>query len=256
MGGEHWADQRPIEEISQGLGFDAHLPRALKGVGERAGAGSGAGDRMGAVAAGVMLILGDIGEVREIAVGAHGYERLVGVEAVERGFELAPRGDLIVAMEADRGATNLLDQFEDLLAFLLAHRVAKDSAEQADVVAEGQILGVLKRLVRRVMDRGFEGHRAYPSAGASGRCCTAEVLRARAKIPARANYLASHQGRGGLRALCPRGVSVAAGPAPVCGRGLRSEGPRAKAVASRAPSAALSLSSHSKTTSACQPMAA
>ena len=81
---------------------------------------------MGAVAADVMLIFGDVGEVREIAVGAHDRQCLVGAEAVERRLELAPRADLVVAVEADRGLANLLDQLEDLFALLLAHRVAED----------------------------------------------------------------------------------------------------------------------------------
>ena len=91
MGGEHRAHQRAIEKVAERARFDAHLARALKGVSERAGARRGAGDRMGAVAADMMLILGDVGEVREIAVGAHNRERLVGAQAVERRLELAPR---------------------------------------------------------------------------------------------------------------------------------------------------------------------
>ena len=43
-------------------------------------------------------------------------------------------------MEADRSPADLLDQLEDLFAFLLAHRVAKDPAEQANVLAQGNIL--------------------------------------------------------------------------------------------------------------------
>ena len=101
---------------------------------------------MGAVAADMMLILGDVGEVREIAVGAHNRERLVGAQAVERRLELAPRGDLVVAMEADRGPADLLDQLEDLFALLLPDGVAEDSPKQADVVAQGDVLvGTVRR---------------------------------------------------------------------------------------------------------------
>ena len=79
---------------------------------------------MGAIATDVMLILGDVGEVREIAVGARDRERLVSVEAVERRLEFAPRAGLIVAVESDRGLPDLLDQREGLLALLLADGVA------------------------------------------------------------------------------------------------------------------------------------
>src|ERR1700733_14528301 len=80
MGGEHWAYQRVIEEVGERFRLDAHLAGALKRVGQRTGAGRRAGDRMGAVAADVMLIFGDVGEVREIAVGASDRERLLSVE--------------------------------------------------------------------------------------------------------------------------------------------------------------------------------
>ena len=61
VGGQYRADQRAIEEVAERLGLDAHLLRALKGVSERAGAWARAGDRVRAVAADVVLILGDVG---------------------------------------------------------------------------------------------------------------------------------------------------------------------------------------------------
>ena len=137
---------------------------------------------MGAIAADVMLILGDIGEVREIAEGAHDRQRLVGGQAVEHRLQLAPRADFVVAMEADRGLADALDHFENLFALLLAHGVAENSAEQTDVVAQRQVLlGLIRRRMRHALGRGIEGHRAHPSAGAADECCTAEVFGARAK---------------------------------------------------------------------------
>src|SRR5271169_3937506 len=118
---------------------------------------------MRAVAADVMLVFGDVGEMGEIAIGAHDRQRLVGVEAIERRLELAPRADLVGAMETDRGPANLLDQLIDLFALLLPHGVAEDSAEEADVVAKRQ---VLVRLIRGqsyyAFSLGVEGHREYP----------------------------------------------------------------------------------------------
>ena len=68
MGGQDRAHQRAIEEIGEGGGLDAHLAGALKGVSQRAGTRRGAGDRMGAIAPDVMLVFGDVGEVREIVI--------------------------------------------------------------------------------------------------------------------------------------------------------------------------------------------
>ncbi len=117
---------------------------------------------MRAVAADVMLVLGDVGEMREIAERPHDRERLVGAEAVEDRLELAPRADLVVAVEADGSLADLLDQRVGLLALLLAHRVAEDAAEQADVVAQRAVLvGVVV-----VGEWRVEGHGTLPSARA------------------------------------------------------------------------------------------
>ncbi len=118
---------------------------------------------MGAVAADVMLIFGDVGEMREITVGANDRERLVSVEAVERRLELAARADLVVAMKAYRGLADLLDQPEYLLALLLANGVAENSPEEPDVVAQGHVfLGIIRRAKREAVDPGGAGHRAHP----------------------------------------------------------------------------------------------
>ena len=61
-------------------------------------------------------------------------------QSVQRRFELAARCDILVAAEADRVLANVFDVVEDGLAALLAHRVAKDPAEQPDIVAQRQIL--------------------------------------------------------------------------------------------------------------------
>ena len=95
---------------------------------------------MGAVAADVVLVLGDVGEMREIGEGAHDGERLVVVEAVEDGGKFAPRPGLVVAMEADRGLTDALDEVEGLAPFMLAHGVAEQAPEQADVLAQRRVL--------------------------------------------------------------------------------------------------------------------
>ena len=136
MGGQHRAHQRAVEEGAEPLGLDARLAYPVKGEGERAGAGSGAGERMRAIAADVMLVLGDVREMGEIAEGAHNRQGLVGAEAVEHRLELAPRAELVVAVEANRRLADLLDERVGLLALLLAHRVAEDAAEQTDVVPQ------------------------------------------------------------------------------------------------------------------------
>ena len=96
-----------------------------------------------------MLVFGDVGEMREIAIGAH--DRSVWspsrLSSVASSSRRAPASlSRWKRMEALR---MLLDQLEHLFALLLAHGVAEDPAEEADVVAKRQILVGLIRGRRR-----------------------------------------------------------------------------------------------------------
>ena len=98
-------------------------------------------------AADVMLVLGDIGEMREIAEGADDLDVLIAREAVQYRLELAPRGFILLAMKTDLGPANLLDDCKDRWALLGADGVAENAAEQTDIVAQRQILvGGVKRI--------------------------------------------------------------------------------------------------------------
>src|SRR5271166_4939810 len=163
MSGQDGAHERVLEKGAERGGRDAHLARAMESEGERARTRRGRRDSMRAIAADVMLILGDIGEMREIAEGRDDRERLVGAETVEGRLQLPPGAGLVVAMEADRGLPDLFDQLEGLLALLLAHGVAENAAEEPNVVAKG---AVLVRVVV-VMELLREGHDTHPSAGAA-----------------------------------------------------------------------------------------
>ena len=98
----------------------------------------------------VVLVLGDVGEVRKIAEGADDAHGLGGRHAVEDEFQLAPRRPVVVAMEPDRGLPDAFDQVEHVGALLIAHGIAEDAPEQPDVLAQPRVR--LKRgdLVRAV----------------------------------------------------------------------------------------------------------
>ena len=98
---------------------------------------------MGSSAANMVLILGDIGEVREEAEGANELNRFVGREAVQGGLEIATSRRVLLSTEPDRVLSNLLNGVENGLAALLADRVPKDPPEQIEylLVAGGLCLG-------------------------------------------------------------------------------------------------------------------
>src|SRR5215831_8905368 len=77
--------------------------------------------------------------MREKAESANDQKRLLRRQTVQYRLELAPRGNVLVSAEANRGLANPLDDAEDRAAALLAHRVAKDSAEQPDILTERQV---------------------------------------------------------------------------------------------------------------------
>jgi len=81
-----------------------------------------------------MLVFGDVGELRKVAESADDLDALTMREAIQCRLELVPRGFIFVAVEADRGPANALNDREDRLAFLAADRIPKNAAEKTDIV--------------------------------------------------------------------------------------------------------------------------
>ena len=83
-----------------------------------------------------VLVLGDVGEMREITERAHHLDRAVVREAVEGGLELAARRGIAFAAERDRDLADALDRREHRLALLLADGVAEHPPDQPDIVSQ------------------------------------------------------------------------------------------------------------------------
>ena len=98
----------------------------------------------------VVLVLGDVGEMREIAEGADDPHRVAGRHAVEDGFEFPPRQLVLVAMEPDRGLPDALDQVEHIGALLVAHGIAENPPEQADIGPQPRIFLQRQRIIAAV----------------------------------------------------------------------------------------------------------
>ena len=140
MGGQHRADQRAGEEMAQIGRAEAGRPRMRQGLGQRARPRRSAGAAARPHLPDVVLIFGDVGEMREITEGAHDAHGLADRHAVEDDFEFAPRRPVVVPVEPDRGLPDALDQIEYVGAFLIAHGIAEDAAEQADIGPQPGIL--------------------------------------------------------------------------------------------------------------------
>src|SRR5215467_7708189 len=140
MGGEYRANDGTREKVLQPGTGNVRITSASKRVGHGAFARSRSGQRVGSCPADVMLVFGDVGELRKVAESADDLDVLTMREAIQRCFELVPCGFVFFAVEADRGLADVLNDREDRLAFLAAHGIAKNAAEQTDIVTQRQIL--------------------------------------------------------------------------------------------------------------------
>src|SRR5438128_1530619 len=94
---------------------------------------------VGSSPADVMLVFGDVGKLGKVAERADDLDALTMREAIQCRLELAPRCFIFVAVEADRGPANALNDCENRLAFLAADRIAENAAEKPDIVTQRQI---------------------------------------------------------------------------------------------------------------------
>ena len=85
-------------------------------------------------AADVVLVFGDVGQMQEIGERADDRHHRVARQLAEDRLQLCARAFVEVAREAHRILPDTLDGVEDLATLLLVDRVAKNAAEQPDVV--------------------------------------------------------------------------------------------------------------------------
>ena len=82
----------------------------------------------------LLLVLGDVEKVREVAERAHEMQRLLLVERIQLALEL--RAARFFLSKRDRGLPDALDALERLRAHLLADHLAEQPPEEAPVLAQ------------------------------------------------------------------------------------------------------------------------
>ena len=140
MGGQ---DRGALGRRKECLQLPARQPGcagARQGMRHRAFARRGVGHGMRPGPADVVLVFGDIGEMREIPERPDDADRLLGRQAADRALQLLPGGFVRVAMEAKCRLTERLDDVERLRALLEADRVPENAPEQTDVLAQRRVL--------------------------------------------------------------------------------------------------------------------
>ena len=140
MRGQDRANQRQSEEgLKIGAGksrtgnlFESRLERAISR--------RGTGDGVSARASDMMLVFGDVGQMREVAERADNLNRGHARQAGQDDVEFGAGAVILVAVEAYRRLANALDKLENRIALLRPHRVAEQTPEYADVIPQRDIL--------------------------------------------------------------------------------------------------------------------
>ena len=162
---QHRHDHAVAEESRQRLqrdpgGLDAIERPRQAAVGRRVAIDLGL-----SLAATVVQVFREVGEVREVTERARDDHRLLATQSVEDAFELAPGRGVFVAVERDGALSHALHHVVRGAAFLVANRVAEQAAEQANVVPQ--------RTVRLVVElHGYGLSRANGSATSGTSSCT------------------------------------------------------------------------------------
>ena len=95
---------------------------------------------MGAAAADMVLVFGDIGQVRKVGKRAHHGIGLFARQLLEHGVQCQSGVGVFFAAKAHRGLADGLDHVEDGVAFLFAQHVAQQAAQQADIFFQWRVL--------------------------------------------------------------------------------------------------------------------
>jgi hypothetical protein len=146
VGGQHRNDPCVRKKVGHRLRRDAAGVELVERVRQAAFARRRTGQVVRPAAANVVRILGDVRQLQKIAESAH--DRLGGRarQRIEQRRQLGTHRRITVAGETHGGLAHVFDDAENGIAFLFAHSVTEQTAEQADVVAQGFGLGAVVRM--------------------------------------------------------------------------------------------------------------
>lgn len=102
--------------------------QGLHRVAQAAARGRVAGQGAGALAAVLVAVLGDVGQVQEIAEGARHRVGVAALQVLDALFQQLAVGGVAFAAEFDGGAAQRLDGVEDAFAFAFGDDFAQQSA--------------------------------------------------------------------------------------------------------------------------------
>ncbi len=128
VGGQHRHDAGLGQQAADARGRHALAAQGLHGIVQAAAGRRVARQRAGALAAVLVAVLGDVGQVQEIAEGARHRVGVAALQVLDALFQQLAVGGIAFAAEFDGGAAQGLDGVEDAFAFAFGDDFAEQSA--------------------------------------------------------------------------------------------------------------------------------
>ena len=146
--GEDRDDDGAGEKVGDGIGGDLAVGKPVEGMDETALARRRVGQIMGAAAPDMVLVLGDVGQLQEVAERTDDSLRRIARQWVEQCSEFGAGSRVALPRKAHSRLAHTLDDVEDCFAFLFAHGVAEDAAEKTDIRPQGFVFVAVGRIQR------------------------------------------------------------------------------------------------------------
>ena len=80
-----------------------------------------------------MTVLGDIGQMREVAEGTHDRDHLVDREILQQSIKGLAGGGIALEPVGHRQLSDPLDQVKGILTFLLPDHITKQATQEANI---------------------------------------------------------------------------------------------------------------------------
>ena len=158
VGGEHRRDEGPVERRGDVGGAVVGVVQALERHRQRAVLQVALALVVRATPH-VLAILGDVGQVREVAERPDDAHGLVGGEVLQQAIQHSPGAGVLVDAVGHRQLAHAFDQIEGGQSFLFPNDLAQQPSEQADVFHQRPFLVDCRGdgLGRRTLSRRLDG---------------------------------------------------------------------------------------------------
>ena len=138
--GKHRRNQRHIEKLADLRFVNPGIAQPVQCIGHATFTRRRTQKLVRTTAADMVLVLGNIGQMQEIAECAHHRDHRIARQAAQKGIELGAFGRIVIQVRSmtqpDGGLPDMLDERKAVFAFAITHDVAEQPAKQTDIFSE------------------------------------------------------------------------------------------------------------------------